>query len=155
MNTKPDDIRIRPARHADRDTIAGFQLRMALETENLELNLQTVNRGVEAVLENPALGQYFVADFQGITVGSLLITYEWSDWRSGQVWWIQSVYILPEHRNKKIFSKMYHFLREKVEKNKQLVGLRLYVDIRNQHAQKVYEALGMNGDHYKTYEWIK
>jgi ribosomal protein S18 acetylase RimI-like enzyme len=156
MNTSNKiTVTIRRAEKNDHPTIVDFQLRMALETEKLSLDPGTVSRGVMAVLNDNSKGQYFVADGNGKVVASLLITYEWSDWRNGTVWWIQSVYVIPDYRGKKIFKQMYLFLKKQVEEYANITGLRLYVDNRNRKAQEVYRALGMNGNHYATFEWMK
>jgi ribosomal protein S18 acetylase RimI-like enzyme len=148
-------IEIRPARHGDAATLVDFQLRMARETEDLELDPGTVARGVEAVLADSGKGAYWVAESAGRIVGSLLTTFEWSDWRNGTVLWIQSVYVLPESRGRGVYRALYEHLRRRVEDDPGLKGLRLYVDRRNTAAQRVYERLGMTSEHYLTYEWLK
>jgi GNAT superfamily N-acetyltransferase len=95
-----------------------------------------------------------VAESEGKVVASLLITYEWSDWRNCNVWWFQSVYVVPEFRRHGIFRKMYGYIRELAEKN-DIAGLRLYVETKNSGAQKTYEALGMSSEHYSFYEWMR
>ena len=103
---------------------------------------------------NPVHGQYWVAEDDGKIVASLLITYEWSDWRNTNVWWFQSVYVLPEYRRTGIFRSMYLCISKMKLKNG-VAGLRLYVETNNIRAQKTYEALGMQSEHYKMYEWLK
>jgi GNAT superfamily N-acetyltransferase len=147
-------INIRKARPADAETIIDFQKRMAWETEEMFLDDEIVDRGVKAVFEKPVLGQYWVAEEDGLILASLLITFEWSDWRNSNVWWFQSVYVLPSHRRQGIFRKMYKTIRESAE-NEGIPGLRLYVEINNLRAQKTYEALGMSREHYTMYEWMK
>jgi ribosomal protein S18 acetylase RimI-like enzyme len=88
-------------------------------------------------------------------VGVLLVTYEWSDWRNGRVWWIQSVYVAPAQRGQGVYSGLYRYVKGLVEKDSKARGLRLYVNRSNNHAQKVYEALGMSKEHYELYEWMK
>ncbi|HBX53480.1 MAG: GNAT family N-acetyltransferase [Bacteroidetes bacterium RIFOXYA12_FULL_35_11] len=149
------EIHIRQARLADEEKIIAFQLAMAAETEGLELNLDILKKGVNSIFTDATKGIYYVAEINEEVVGSMLVTYEWSDWRNGLVLWFQSVYILPEHRGKGIFRKMYDFLKEKVLTDEHLKGLRLYVDKRNVNAQKVYTSLGMSGEHYATFEWMK
>ncbi len=146
---------IRKARSSDIYPIVDFQLKMALETEQLELNKTTVEKGVTAVVFDSAKGQYYVAEVNGNVVGSLLTTYEWSDWRNATILWIQSVYILPEFRRKGVYRNLYSHLKEIVEKDSQLNGIRLYADKSNIVAHKTYESLGMNPDHYITFEWMK
>lgn len=151
----PDSLEIRPARPEDAGTIVDFQLRMARETEGLDLDLPTVTRGVQAVFEDSSRGRYWVAESGGRIVGSLLTTYEWSDWRNGTVLWIQSVYVPLELRGSGIYRRLYEHLRERVLSSPQLMGIRLYVDRRNTAAQRVYERLGMSREHYETFEWMK
>jgi GNAT superfamily N-acetyltransferase len=145
----------RQALPSDALVIAEFQLAMALETENLQLDRPTCQRGVAAVFEIPAYGRYFVAEREGQVIGSLLITYEWSDWRNGMVWWIQSVYVVPAARGQGVFGGLYGYLRQLAMAEPQVRGLRLYADRRNTSAQAVYVRLGMDGDHYQVFEWMK
>ncbi|MGE3608713.1 MAG: GNAT family N-acetyltransferase [Bacteriovoracaceae bacterium] len=149
------EIKIRPGLLFDVATIAEFQIKMALETENLKLIPEVVEKGVSAVFDDPAKGKYWLAEVNGEVVGSLLVIPEWSDWRNGNVLWIHSVYVLPKFRGNKVFSKMYQHLKDMVENSRDLRGLRLYVDKSNQSAQKVYEKLGMSGEHYHLFEWLK
>ena len=128
---------------------------MALETEELALDSETCLRGVNSVFADETLGRYFVVEEESRVVGSLMITHEWSDWRCGTVWWIQSVYVEPSSRGKGVYRLMYEEVKSIVESDSSLRGIRLYVDRRNSAAQRVYERLGMNGDHYKLYEWMK
>ncbi|HDJ34267.1 MAG TPA: GNAT family N-acetyltransferase [Bacteroidetes bacterium] len=156
MNIDPEnDLLIRKATPDEYSIIVDFQINMAQETENLALDPDTVEKGVKAALADRSKGLYYVAETGGKVIASMMITTEWSDWRNGNVWWIQSVYILPEFRGHRIFSRMYAFLKKKVEEDPGVLGLRLYVDRRNHHARRVYEALCMNGQHYTTYEWLK
>jgi len=145
---------IRKAILKDAPVITGFQVNMAWETEKLALAGETVTSGVNAVFQNPALGQYWVAEEEGDVVASLLITFEWSDWRNSWVWWIQSVYVMSEHRRKGIFRTMYSHIRSEAEKLG-IPGLRLYVERNNASAIKTYESLGMNREHYTLFEWMK
>ena len=149
------EILYRNANSAEADIIVGFQLAMALETEELILDKEICTRGVTAVFADAALGQYFVAERAGKIIASLMITYEWSDWRNGMVWWIQSVYVAPEARQQGIYAGLYDHVKAIVKADKNLRGIRLYVDERNQPAQKVYSRLGMNGEHYRVFEWMK
>ncbi len=128
---------------------------MALETESVTLDDPTCSNGVAAVFETPALGRYFIAEEDGRVVGSLLITYEWSDWRNGTVWWIQSVYIVPDLRGRGVYAGLYRHVQDLVEADPTVRGIRLYVDRRNASAQQVYTKLGMNGEHYQVFEWMK
>jgi GNAT superfamily N-acetyltransferase len=148
-------LRIRPGEPGDAETIVDFQLRMARETEGIELDPGIVLQGVAAVLADPAKGIYWVAGRDGHVVGSLLTTFEWSDWRNGTVLWIQSVYVVPGERGQGVYRALYEHLKRRVEDNPDLKGLRLYVDKRNVAAQQVYERLGMTREHYELFEWLK
>ena len=148
-------MKIRKAKPSDKSSIAGFQIAMASETEDIKLDPLTVDKGVEAVFNDPSKGIYFVAESNGKVIGSLMVTFEWSDWRNGNVWWIQSVYIKPEFRRMGIYSKMYSHVKDIVLKDKNLRGLRLYADKTNGVAQKAYHKLGMDSNHYAMFEWMK
>lgn len=149
------DVSYRDATRRDTREIVEFQLAMARETEGIELNRYICTRGVEAVFEDRNLGRYFVAEAEGRLIASLMITTEWSDWRNGVVWWIQSVYVAPDFRRKGIYAGLYQHVRELAEGYEMVKGIRLYVDRRNEAAQKVYSRLGMNGEHYQVFEWMK
>lgn len=144
----------REAVPADASTIIDFQLAMARETEDLELDREILTRGVNAVFTDPTLGRYFIAESDGQVAGSLMITYEWSDWRNGMVWWIQSVYVVPQFRRRGVYAGLYAHVKAMVEASA-VRGIRLYVDKRNVPAQEVYTRLGMNGEHYLVFEWMK
>lgn len=147
-------MNIRTAIHSEHSIIVDFQIRMAKETEDMGLNTDTVNKGVESVLNDHNKGIYYVAERDDKVIASLLTTYEWSDWRNGMVLWIQSVYVLPEYRGQGVYKEMYLYLKAKVTNDTALLGLRLYVEKDNINAQKVYQKLGMDGEHYKMYEWF-
>jgi predicted GNAT family acetyltransferase len=148
-------IGIRTAQLQDRDAIAGFQVEMAWETERYKLDPDTVLKGVEAVLNNDKLGVYYIAMVGNEVVASLLTTYEWSDWRNGTVLWIQSVYVNRQFRKRGIYGTLYSHLKAIVATDEMLKGIRLYVDESNRGARDVYTRLGMNGEHYRVFEWIK
>ena len=146
---------IRKANETDSTSVVEFQLAMAWETEQLQLDEPTVVKGVAAVFSDPAKGTYYVAELNGKVVGSLLTTFEWSDWRNGTVLWIQSVYVQPEFRKRSIFSHLYKHVQELVASNPDLRGIRLYADKTNTSAHNVYEHLGMTAEHYQMFEWMK
>jgi GNAT superfamily N-acetyltransferase len=148
-------VQIRLASQEDQQIIADFQMKMAMETENFQLDPETVSTGVNAVLRDPAKGKYFVAEVDGQVVASLLITFEWSDWRNKWVAWIQSVYVIEEYRQKGIFKSMYEHVRSWAQNDSEIAGLRLYVDKSNLRAIKVYQKIGMNGEHYQLFEWME
>jgi GNAT superfamily N-acetyltransferase len=147
-------ITIRNAILADAPFIADFQLKMAWETEKMELDPDVVIKGVKAVFEDPSRGQYYVAEATGRVIASLLITFEWSDWRNCNVWWFQSVYVVPEFRRQGIFRNMYAQIKN-IAEEQDIAGLRLYVETKNEQARKTYEALGMSSEHYSFYEWMR
>ena len=149
------NIKIRPGLLFDIDIIADFQVKMAFETENMKLDPPTVNLGVTAVMDDPSKGKYWLAEVDGNVVGCLLTVPEWSDWRNGTVLWIHSVYVQPDFRKHGVFKALYSHLKEMVSDAPDLRGLRLYVDKTNTKAQKVYENLGMSGEHYHLFEWMK
>ena len=146
---------IRQATETDASSIVEFQLAMAWETENLKLDEPTVVKGVAAVFADSSKGVYYVAETDGKVVGSLLTTFEWSDWRNGTVLWIQSVYVRPEYRKRSIFSKLYKHVQKMVVESANLRGIRLYADKTNTPAHGVYEHMGMTAEHYQMYEWMK
>ncbi|MFA5327075.1 MAG: GNAT family N-acetyltransferase [Prolixibacteraceae bacterium] len=146
---------IRQAIESDSASIVEFQLAMAWETEAYKLDEPTVIKGVAAIFVDPSKGTYYVAELDGKVVGSLLTTFEWSDWRNGTVLWIQSVYVRPEYRKRSIFSHLYKHIQNMVAGNSNLRGIRLYADKTNTPAHGVYEHLGMTAEHYQMYEWMK
>lgn len=148
-------MHIRTATLADIDTLIDFQIRMARETENVALDKSVVRKGLENLLQDSAKEMYYVAEEDGTILGCLMTTYEWSDWRNGTVLWIQSVYVDAPYRGQGLYKKMYEYIKEKVQSDSSLRGIRLYVDKTNQAAQQVYTKLGMNGEHYQVFEWMK
>lgn len=148
-------IKIRKANKTDAPLIVEFQIQMALESENLILDRDTVNQGVNAIFSDSEKGQYYVAESEGVVVASLLTTFEWSDWRNKKVIWLQSVYVMPEFRKQGIFRKMYNYILELTNNSENYAGIRLYVDKGNINAINVYRSVGMNDEHYQTFEWMK
>lgn len=149
------NIKIRPGLLFDIQIIAEFQVKMALETENMNLDSSVVFLGVSAVMDDPSKGKYWIAEVDGVVAGCLLTLPEWSDWRNGTVLWIHSVYVEMSYRKKGVFKNLYLHLKQMVNESKDLRGLRLYVDKTNKAAQNVYESLAMSADHYCLYEWMK
>ena len=146
---------IRNARNEEISVIADFQVLMARETEGLQLDKGTILKGIESVFNDPNKGQYYVYLIDNELVGCLLTTPEWSEWRNGTVLWIQSVYVKEPFRGMGVFKELYEHIQAIVSQNSNLVGIRLYVEKENINAQKVYKKMGMNGDHYKLFEWLK
>ena len=146
---------IRKAQLSDLQSIVAFQVEMAWETEQYKLNRDTVLKGVSTVLNNDNLGTYYVAIVNDKVAGSLLTTFEWSDWRNGTVLWIQSVFVGSSFRKQGIYGALYDHIKTLVAADETLKGIRLYVDESNTAAQEVYARLGMNGEHYRVFEWMK
>jgi len=144
---------IRTGTLKDLQTIAAFNSAMAEETEGRALQKDIILPGVEAVLQDPLKGFYLLAEDEGKIIGQLMITFEWSDWRNGNIWWIQSVYVQPEARRKGVYKSLYEEVCRIALKSK-VTGIRLYVDEFNDDAQKVYSSLGMRESHYVMYEAI-
>ncbi len=144
-------MRIRRATLEDTETLIAGNRAMADETEGLALDPELLRSGVRAVLEGRVAGRYYVVEEEGGVTAQLMITHEWSDWRSRDVWWIQSVYVWPEARGRGIYRALYEHVLDEAQRAG-AAGLRLYVDTRNEHAQRVYTALGMDGAHYRVFE---
>ena len=134
--------------------ITQFNIAMAAETEDLALDPQTVHAGVAAVVSDDRRGFYLVARSDGKAVGSLMITYEWSDWRNGNLWWIQSVYVVPSARKQGIFRLLYDNVISLAKQSGDAAGVRLYVEKDNRSAQEVYRKLGMSETAYRVFEII-
>lgn len=142
---------IRDATLADVADLVDWNAAMAWETEHKRLDPEVLRRGVAGVLEQSRRGFYLVAERAGVAVGSLLVTFEWSDWRCGDFWWIQSVYVDPSARRGGVFRALYAAVEQRAAAA-DAVGLRLYVETHNAHAQQTYEGLGMQRCHYFMYE---
>jgi len=145
-------IIIRNATYLDISNIVGFNNAMALETEGKTLDYITLKQGVSEVLSDPLKGFYLIAVFSGSVVGQLMITSEWSDWRNGYFWWIQSVYVKPENRLHGIYRALNEEVLSLAKNNGNICGIRLYVDRDNTIAQRVYHNLGMSTSNYDMYE---
>ena len=141
-------MHIRDGTLADAPTLVDFNARMALETEKKVLDLAILGRGVERMLKDRALGRYFVAVDQNAVVGQLMITTEWSDWRDGHFWWIQSVYVREEARRRGVYRALHTHVVAEAQHAGDVVGIRLYVEPYNERAQQTYARLGMK----KTYD---
>lgn len=143
---------IRKGTQSDLSSLVDFNQAMAMETENLQLDAATLTRGVNGLLTHPERGFYLVAEKEGEIVGSLMVTFEWSDWRANQYYWIQSVYIRPQNRRQGIYAKLYQSVKDIAAENGDAASFRLYVEHDNQPAQKTYLALGMEESHYLMFE---
>ena len=148
----PIEIQIRQAEASDAPVIAEFNLRLAVETEELRLDPDCVAAGVEALLADPAKGIYYLAEIDAAIAGQLMITYEWSDWRNGNLCWIQSVYVKMEFRRQGVFRALFKHLEELARGRKDVRALRLYMHTDNRTARQSYEQLGMNRTKYEVFE---
>jgi ribosomal protein S18 acetylase RimI-like enzyme len=145
------NLLIRNARPDDAAVLVAFNAAMAKETENLVLEPAVLGPGIDAVLADPAKGRYFVAEAEGRIVGQLMVTYEWSDWRNGNIWWLQSVYVEPGFRRCGIFKALYRHAG-KLARQEKAVAIRLYVYHTNAAAQETYQRLGMHDARYIVME---
>lgn len=148
-------MKIRRAKAEEAQYIIDFQIDMAQETENVVLDRNIITPGVQAVFDDETKGWYFVAELDGKIAGSLLITFEWSDWRNGMILWIQSVFVSKEFRGQGVYRALYEHIQNMVNSSDEYAGIRLYVDKTNTNALQVYEKLGMDNQHYGMCEWIK
>src|SRR5262245_39159096 len=139
---------VRPATISNADVIVEFNRLMALETEGKTLDLALLTRGVKAALADAGKCRYFLAEEPGIIVGQIGVTTEWSDWRNGWFWWIQSVYVRQEHRRRGVFRALFEHVRRAAKEDREVIGLRLYVDRENHHAQQTYRRLGWSDTAY-------
>lgn len=145
-------LQIRAAVPADAEVIAEFNVRLAAETEHKTLDPPTIAAGVQALLADPRLGRYFLALRDGLPVGQMMHTREWSDWRNGEIWWLQSVYVVSDARQQGVFRALYQHLESLARATPTVVGLRLYVETHNSRAQDAYVRLGMQMAGYAVME---
>ncbi|MDE2939155.1 MAG: GNAT family N-acetyltransferase [Chloroflexota bacterium] len=146
------EFTIRHATIADLETLVGFNSAMAWETEDKGLCLETLRRGIGLMLEDASLGFYLVAEFEGKPVAQLMVTTEWSDWRNAHFFWLQSLYVNPDHRRQGIFRRLYETVERLARESGNVCGIRLYVERTNTRAQEAYVNLGMAHSHYDMYE---
>lgn len=147
-----NDIRIRPARMQDASVIADYNRALARETEGRDLDPERIGPGVVAVLEDATKGRYLVAERDGVVIGQLMVTFEWSDWRNGMFWWIQSVYVAPDERGRGVFGALYRAVESEARANPGICGLRLYMEHHNERARVAYVKLGMKPAGYEVFE---
>jgi len=146
-------IKIRKAKIEDLESIVKFNYNLAMQTEDKELDLEILTKGVEAILSDSAKGQYYVYVIDNIVVGQIMHTYEWSDWRNGMFLWVQSVYVDVDHRRKGIFKELYNHVKQICDNDEGTVGIRLYVEKENFNAKATYKSLGMHECNYHMYEY--
>jgi ribosomal protein S18 acetylase RimI-like enzyme len=132
--------------------LAEFNINMARETEGVELIPEVITAGVEAMIDNPQMGFYLVVELDNGIQASLMVTTEWSDWRNGMFWWIQSVYVRPQYRRQGLYRELYERVKELAEQEPAICGFRLYVERDNTAAQQTYRSLGMSETEYKLFE---
>ena len=147
-------MHIRDATQADLPFIVAANAALASETEGQTLDGALLGPGVQAVLADPRLGRYYIAEVDGLAVGQLMTTYEWSDWRNGLFLWIQSVYVQPAHRSGGVFRALFAHLEALARRDSRFCGIRLYVDRGNEPAQGVYARLGMHRSNYGIMETV-
>jgi len=147
-------VTIRDARPDDLDFIVAANAALARESEDIELEPGLVKPGVAAVLGNPALGRYFIAESGGTPIGQMMLTFEWSDWRNGVFWWIQSVFVDPAQRGQGVFSLLFRHVMKEADRNPEVCGLRLYVDRGNRRARSIYAHLGLHHSNYEVMECV-
>jgi len=152
VKTMPDALSVRTGQEKDIDTLVKFNIALARQTERKQLSPSIVTKGVQTLFKNPQHGFYVVAEIADEIVGCCMVTYEWSDWRCGLFWWIQSVYVKPEFRRRGIFRTLYEFLKQKALHEKNVCGFRLYVLQSNHTGQNTYAGLGMKEIPYNFYE---
>jgi GNAT superfamily N-acetyltransferase len=148
------ECQVRRAEPKDAPIIAELNIAMARETESKRLCPATVTAGIRAVFDHPDRGFYVVAESEGDVVGCLLITFEWSDWRCGLFWWIQSLYVRPVFRRRGVFRQLHEFVKAEALRRPDTCGIRLYVEQSNHVAQRTYEEIGMKPTSYRIYEEI-
>ena len=146
------DIVIRQAVLEDAPVLARFNIDMARETESKTLDAPTITAGVRALFADPGKGFYLVAEIGPAVAGALMVTREWSDWRDGDFWWIQSVYVAPPYRRRGVYRGLHEAVRARAAEHHEVCGLRLYVKQGNARAQASYRALGMGANGYLVYE---
>jgi GNAT superfamily N-acetyltransferase len=150
-----NDATIRRATSADIGVLVEFNRAMARETEGTELARDRVAAGVQALLDEPQRGFYLVAERSGAIVGALMVTTEWSDWRNGMFWWIQSVYVRDDCRRQGVFRRLYADVQQRAKTDPHVCGFRLYVERNNTVAQQTYVSLGMAETAYKMFQQLK
>jgi len=156
-------LSVRMGQDKDADALVRFNMALAWETERKQLSLPLVNKGVQTLLKNPQYGFYVVAETcppyrtlgrreSSEIIGSLMVTFEWSDWRCALFWWIQSVYVKPEFRQRGVFRRLYEYLKDKASRESNVCGFRLYVQRSNRTALSTYDKVGMKKTSYAVYE---
>lgn len=147
-----DELSVRIADNRDVEILTHSNIALAWETEKIKLSLPVVTKGVRTLLTTDQHGFYVVAEIKKQVVACVMVTFEWSDWRCGLFWWLQSIYVKPEFRKKGIFRKLYTFLKEKASEQQNVCGFRLYVERYNNVGQNTYNSVGMKEAGYEVYQ---
>lgn len=148
------NLEIRDATAADEATIVDFNARMAEETEGRTLDPEVLGAGVAAALNDSTKGRYWLATSSGKIAGQIMVSWEWSDWRNGMLWWIQSVYVPAQFRRQGVFRALYKHVESLAQADEEACGIRLYVEKNNVRAQQTYRVLGMSEPGYNVMEMI-
>jgi len=151
-NSSNDPVIIRNANHDDLASLVAFNAAMAMESEAKGLDTKVLEQGISYLLEHPDEGYYLMAEVDGSAIGTLMVTFEWSDWRNGRFWWIQSVYVDRKHRRRGAYSRLHETVRNAARQDRQCCGIRLYVEKDNTGAQATYHRLGMETTDYLLFE---
>lgn len=145
-------ITVRKANQKDAVSIVKMNKALALETESLSLDDKVISLGVSNCLKDPAKGSYFLAEYEGDILGQLMFTFEWSDWRNGWIWWLQSVYVEPSFRGRGVFKSLFHHVEMLALAQSDVVAIRLYVEMHNLPAKEVYRKVGMEHAGYEVFQ---
>ena len=146
-----ESLQIRPALPGDAEVLRDYNVALAHETEALALDPQVVLAGIRALLDDPSKGRYFVAELEGRVVGQVMHTFEWSDWRNGMFWWLQSVYVHPEFRSRGVFTTLFRHVESLARADATVCGLRLYMEHDNHQARGAYLRLGFSPAGYEVF----
>ncbi len=152
MPTQPEKLSIRAGRPGDLETLVQYNLALARETESLTLDAAVLRSGVEKALARPESSRYFVAEAKEKVIGQTMVTFEWSDWRDGFIWWLQSVYVHPDHRSQGVFHKIYSHIEQEARKDQAARAIRLYVMEDNARGMGAYKKAGLAPSGYVVYE---
>ncbi len=154
LQAASERVKIRLGLQGDEDALVEMNSLLAWETEQKRLNQDVLRAGVHEALRIPSLARYFVACVEDRVIGQLMHTWEWSDWRNGYIWWLQSVYVRQEYRQQGVFRSLFDAVLHEAQSDPQVVGIRLYVEHANQTAQGVYQRLGLMPAGYQVLERI-
>lgn len=146
---------VRNAGIADLDRICQFNQQLAIETENRSLPADVLRKGVAAALESAERLRYWVAESGAeprLVIGQVAVSYEWSDWRNGWIWWLQSVYVDFAWRGKGVFRSLLEQVKADARSEGQVIGLRLYMEHDNQVARATYNKAGFVSAGYEVLE---